>query len=295
MLSHVTSTTTGDLPLIDDPQDPRVRRIADVLRAGARARRTIVIDDLPNILEAMRAGVQIEEIYVTRPALASQLDSAGADGPPTFWLDPAVAVKLFGGEKKTRVFALAFCPPPWLLNDVLERSGDVLILDGVCLPGNIGALVRTAAALDAAGVVLVNSGLASITDRRVIRASRGFIFHLPVVLASSAQLLDLVRSAQLVVVSLSATATAPISRLAAMNERVAILLGSERDGPSAVVDALAAHRLSVPMNACVESLNVSVAGALALYERRRQDSISRHHIGRAHLTDPARQRTAQQR
>jgi tRNA G18 (ribose-2'-O)-methylase SpoU len=67
--------------------------------------------------------------------------------------------------------------------------------------------------------------------------------------------------------SLSADATTPLSQLATVPGRVVLLLGSERRGPSAELDGLAARRFSVPMDESVESLNVSVAGGIALYER----------------------------
>lgn len=157
------------------------------------------------------------------------------------------------------------------IRDIL-RAGNgarrtILILDGVRLTGNIGALTRTAAAFDAAGIVLVNSGLISVYDRRLIRASRGLVFSLPVVTASRHDVPAFLVESDATLVALSVQAVDPVAGLANLPGRVAVLLGSERTGASPQLEAAATHRFSVPINAAVESLNVSVAGALALYER----------------------------
>jgi tRNA G18 (ribose-2'-O)-methylase SpoU len=142
-----------------------------------------------------------------------------------------------------------------------------VILDGVRITGNIGAIIRSAVALGAAGTVLVDSGLASAYDRRVIRASRGLSFAHPVVLATREDVAALLASSSATLVSITGEATAPLAGLARIPGRVALLFGGERAGASAGLDALAARRFAIPMTPGVESLNVSTAAAIALYAR----------------------------
>ncbi|UFU08201.1 TrmH family RNA methyltransferase [Ruania halotolerans] len=256
--------------LIADRAHAIARRIGDVVRAGSRAQPTILIDDEENILQASRHGVQLDGIFRTRSqvALGAELSAlAHAGGVPVRRLTDGVAAELFGGEKRARVFALARRPSQYALGDLAPLSGDIVILDGVRLAGNIGALTRTAAALGAAGLVLVETGLSSVYDRRLIRASRGMVFALPVVIASREQVEQFLREVPLTLLSLAATATTPLAEIAAVRGRAAILLGSERRGASRELDSLASHRFAVQMSHRVESLNVSVAGAIALYER----------------------------
>ncbi len=262
---------TGRETVIERVTDPIARRVRDVLRAGSRARNTIVVDDEQNIRQALRAGVRLDGIYLTHDLDADGtelVDTARADGTAIYRLDSAVTAALFGDTKRARTFALAAHPPRYTLDNIARRPGDILLLDGVRLAGNIGALIRTASAFRTAGLLLVDSGLASVYDRRLIRASRGLVFTTPVVLGSRTDVRGFLDRAEATLVSLAATAPESPADLAAVPGRVAILLGSETAGPSRELDALASRRFAVPMHEGVESLNVSVAGAIALYERR---------------------------
>ena len=260
----------SEIPLIDSTAEPQAHRIADVLRAGGAARRTFIIDDIPNIVHAARHDVEIEAIYVTDGSEVSgeMLEVFGDRVPPVSRPAPHVAKSLFGRDKRSRVFALGHAPSRRRLTELDARGGDIVILDGVRLPGNIGAIARTANALGAAGIVLLNSGLVSPVDRRLIRASRGTVFSLPVILAARADVIDYCDSRSLPIVSLAADALEPIEAIRTFSSRIAIVMGSERHGPSPEIEAVAAAKAAIPMTSAVESLNVSVAAGIALYTRR---------------------------
>ncbi len=140
------------------------------------------------------------------------------------------------------------------------------MLDGVRMVGNIGAITRTASALGAAGVIVLDSGLRTTFDRRLIRASRGLVFSLPVVLASRTECAGFLQREKVRIATLSADAESPLHAIRSVTDRIALILGSERDGVSQGFDDLANHRFSIPMKPGVESLNVSVAAGIALYE-----------------------------
>ncbi|MDA4893341.1 hypothetical protein PFZ55_41415 [Streptomyces sp. MS2A] len=267
-LSHAEDRT--DETVVRDPRHPAIRRVADVLRSRSPRPRTIVVDDEENVAQAIRAGVRIATVYA-----AESHEEAGrrvhAQAPSAAFVVVADRVlrALFGSDKLVPVFALAVAPasPTWA--GLSRRPGDVLVLDGVRIPGNIGAIVRTACAFDVAGVVLVDSGLSSVHDRRLIRASRGLVFSLPVLRTTAAGLEGFLAAERIPLVSLAADAGAPLSGVAAIPGRIAILMGAERRGASRRLDGLARWRYAVPMTAGVESLNVSVAAGIALYERSR--------------------------
>lgn len=257
--------------VIDSIRHPVARRVADVLRSRSATPRVFVIDDEENIVRAVRCGVRLDSLYVTgsMAAAPASILAAVAHAVPCRVLSESVAGNLFGAERRSRVFALAHRPPQPRLRDLSARRGDVVVLDGVRLVGNIGAITRTACALGAAGVVLVDSGLTTVLDRRLIRASRGLVFAIPVVLASRDEFCDYARRAELALATLSAQATEPLSSIRAAPGRLALVMGGERPGVSDELDALASVRYSIPMTSDVESLNVSVAAGIALYEHRR--------------------------
>ncbi|MDR6866993.1 TrmH family RNA methyltransferase [Microbacterium resistens] len=257
---------------IDSVRHPAVRRVADVLRTVSAHPRTLLIDDEENIEQAIAAGVSIDALYAT-PGMADVAEQLRERaGAALHIVADDVTKALFKAEKRTRVFALAKAPRPAAWQDVAARRGDIVVLDGVRIAGNIGAIIRSACAFDAAGVVLLDSGLTTAFDRRLIRASRGLTFAIPLLLATGAELAAFLREQGIPLASLAADADSPLRTIGEVDGRLAILMGSERTGASEELDGMAGRRYSVPMMPGVESLNVSVAAGIALYERRRLSS-----------------------
>ena len=148
-------------------------------------------------------------------------------------------------------------------------DGDVVALDGVRLLGNIGAIARTATAFDAAGLVLLDSNLTSVFDRRLTRASRALNFALPIVLADRREFLAFAEDDARPVVLLDRGGACTLERSLSAPHPVALVMGSERTGASEEIEAAAAVRCEIPISGRVESLNVSVAAGIALYARSR--------------------------
>ncbi|MFE6733487.1 TrmH family RNA methyltransferase [Microbacterium sp. NPDC057650] len=259
----------GPATRIDDQGHPALRRVADVLRSRAATPRTLLLDDADSIDQAALSGVRVESIYST-PKHAEEATGlrdrmSGAD---QFIVAEDTMRSLLPRDNASRVLALARAPRPARWADLAAASGDVLVLDGVRITGNVGAIIRSASALGASGVVLVDSGLGTAFDRRLVRASRGLVFALPTLLADRDDVVSFLSTTRMPLLGLAADAQAPLEHISRRYGRAAILLGSERFGPSEQLEAAVAARYSIPMEPGVESLNVSVAAALALYERR---------------------------
>lgn len=255
---------------VDVIQHPVARRLRDVLRSKAEKPGAILIDDEENIRQACHRGISIHSLYVSdkQVAIANRLMNDLALDVPCYLLVDSVADVPFGGEKRARVFALGLKPPVHSLSHLAEKSGDLLILDGVRLTGNIGAIIRNAHAFGAAGVILLDSGLTSIYDRRLVRASRGLVFALPVVIGSRDDTRAFLAKHDIPVAILSPAESDSLDSVHAVSDRLAIVLGGERRGVSAEMVAVASYRYAIPIADDVESLNVSAAAAIALYERR---------------------------
>lgn len=266
--ADVDQTLTGDESVIDDVRHPAVRRVADVMRSKSAKPRTLIIDDEENIRQAVAAGLNIESLYAT-PTSSGIQDLESVTTPSSFHtLGESVMKSLFTGDKRSRVFALARAPRMARWRDISRPHRDVLALDGVRIPGNIGAIIRSASAFGTAGVVLLGSGLVNVFDRRIIRASRGLVFSTPVILATPSEFRQFLRTEQIPLASLAADGDTPLSSISKLRERIALLVGSERIGASAELEQVASWRCSVPMSHNVESLNVSVATGIALYQRQ---------------------------
>jgi TrmH family RNA methyltransferase len=260
--------------VIEDVRHPALRRVAEVMRSSGPHPRSLIVDDEENIIQAIAAGVEIDALYATLGAVLPEGLQCHATPVPRYLVGATVMKDLFKAEKRSRVFALARAPEPATLPDVAGRGGDVIVLDGVRLAGNIGAIVRSACAFDAAGVILIASGLRNVFDRRLIRASRGLAFSIPIIPASYHELAGFLRAEGIPLASLDADADLPLSAISGSSKRIALLMGSERTGASPDLERLADWRCSVPMSQRVESLNVSVAAGIAVYERRRHKPSS---------------------
>jgi TrmH family RNA methyltransferase len=126
-------------------------------------------------------------------------------------------------------------------------------------PGNVGTLVRTADALGPAFLAL-SAGCADPTGPRALRASAGAVFRVPVAGFDEAPR---------PLVGLVPRGGTPLAELE-LREHVTFVLGAERAGLPEEVLARCDATASIPQEPGAESLNVAVAGALALYERRRR-------------------------
>lgn len=159
-----------------------------------------------------------------------------------------------------RSHPIALPNPHLTLGLALERIQD---------PGNLGALIRVAAAAGGDGLWL-SADSVDVDHPKVLRASAGQWFRRPVtVVPALAPALRQLRATAVQVVATDPRATMDYWWLD-LRRPTMFLLGNEGAGLSAEVTALATQTVRIPLAAGVESLNVAMAGALLLYEARRQ-------------------------
>lgn len=181
---------------------------------------------------------------------------------PPLLLSAALFAEIEQTPSSTGLIALAAIPPA----PATRRDGFCLLLEGVQDPGNVGTILRTAAA---AGVdqVWLSAGCADLWSPKVLRAAMGAHFLLPVLERVDAAAAVAAFQGPLCITALDAPHSLYASDL--RGSRV-LALGCEGSGISAALSARAQQRLRIPMQAGVESLNVAAAAAVCLYERRRQ-------------------------
>jgi tRNA G18 (ribose-2'-O)-methylase SpoU len=114
---------------------------------------------------------------------------------------------------------------------------------------------------------LLNAEQVDIYDRRIIRASRGYIFSLPVVTATTEEFIHFCRAKALPILAMTVQAETLVQEAAAISKPLAIVFGNEKDGNSAMLLNAATLRVQIPIHSRVESLNVSTAAGIALYNR----------------------------
>jgi TrmH family RNA methyltransferase len=156
----------------------------------------------------------------------------------------------------------------WTAQDV--NFGFVLALENINDPGNVGALIRTAAAAGAAGVLL-SPGCADPFSPKAIRASACAALRLPVII--NCNIPAFISAAGAAVPIFAAHAHGGVVPYdLPMGGPCMLLIGSESHGLSAEALEVASHTVCLPMPGGTESLNAAVAGSILIYEHVRQRS-----------------------
>lgn len=263
----------------------RQNNLVKTFRALARGRREgpdrLLLEGEHLVREALRAGVRI-----TAAALASRMvarnaqagraihrlaEDLNAAGTRVVSVSEDVMAAMSPVQAPSGIVALAeFKPPP--LDAVLEASDPcVALLAGVQDPGNLGAVVRTAEASGATGLIACEPS-ADPFSWKALRGSMGSAFRLAVPermpLASA---LLAVRRRGLWIAAAVPRGGTPMYGVD-LRRPMALLLGGEGAGLPRDVLVQADERISIPMQPPVESLNVAVSAALLLYEVARQRS-----------------------
>jgi len=250
-----------------------IRQLLD--RTQRREQNLFLIDDEENILRALSAGIVIESVfYAGDEIISDSLRDRLSPGTKIHEVARRTCKKIFENDKLSRVFAVARTPHPVTLEKLAEGSRDIVILEDVSISGNAGAIMRTSVAFGIGGIILTNLEAVDIYDRRLIRASRGLLFNLPVVVATTEELVLFCSRQGFKIVVTDPHANTSMDELSSMTERLFIVFGSERTGCSTAMVQAASLRVRIPTAADVESLNVSAAASIILYNRLRFNDIS---------------------
>ncbi len=244
--------------------------------AALRRRRGLRLAEGIKVIEAAcTAGARFERVL-----LSSRLESdprgqqlgvaLRTTATPIIRLADGIMDYIYGGDGHQGIVAILNRSGP-RLDDVIAPAAGPLALIGLGLqdPGNVGALVRIADAVGAAGVI-VSRGGADPYGRRAVRASMGSLFRVPVVDDVDAEeLIDRLQSSGRQMLAADPHARTTLWEIE-WPDRCAVLLGSEGRGLPAAVPASGLTRFRIPMRDGVESLNVAAAAALISFEAMRR-------------------------
>lgn len=185
-------------------------------------------------------------------------------------MDRAGMDRLLGRDAVHQGVALLADPlaPPQLAT-VLARPGSILVLDQVTDPRNIGAILRSAAAFDVAGVITQDRNAPEETGA-MAKAAAGAMEMVPLIRAVNiSRTLIVLKAAGLWVVGLDASGP-PLAGPSLAGRRIALVMGAESEGMRRLTRETCDEIAGLSMHGVMESLNVSAAAAIALYELSRR-------------------------
>ncbi len=232
-----------------------------------------LVDGARELRRALEAGVGIESVFVSAERAAGDdarwvLDRLKAMPAVTVAVSGPVLTKLAFGNRDDGLVGVVRTPSVALAELSVEPDSLIVIVETVEKPGNLGAILRTADGAGASAVIVAEPRTDPFNPN-VIRASIGTIFGLPLAVATPAAVLDWLRERAVRVI------TARIDGMrfhtqADLTGALAIVVGSEADGLSAAWGGADVESVRLPMLGRADSLNVSAATAVLLYEARRQ-------------------------
>lgn len=264
--------TVARLRRIEGRHNPLVKELRKAFARGeAGEDSSCAIEGWRIVEEAIRSGLKFQAVFFSASAEARAerlLPQLGTHVEKLLLPDNLFA-NAVPSETPQGVAALVRCRE-FTLEDVLARSanGPVLAIAGVQDPGNLGTILRSAEAFEAAGVLL-GEGTVSPFNWKAVRASAGSVFRLPVVRVQLPEVLDQLRERGMRLVATSSHKGTPLDKVA-LSGPAAIFVGSEGAGLSRDLLKEMDEIVAIRHSPKVESLNAGVAASIVLYEAARQ-------------------------
>jgi TrmH family RNA methyltransferase len=265
---------------IESPANPRIRLALELRERRERERTGLtLIDGAREARRAIEAGVHVETAFICRELLDSddaraavaRLGGAGglAGGGASTIVDVSRRAfeRLAYGDRSDGIVLVVRQPSTALTIKPLGADPIVVVTEDVEKPGNLGAILRSADATGATAVVA--AGGTDLFNPNVIRASVGTVFRVPVAAAPAEEARAWLGGHGLRIVA----ARVDAERLHVdvdLRPPIAIVFGSEATGLSAAWDGDDVTPVRLPMLGVADSLNVSAAAAVLLYEAWRQ-------------------------
>ena len=251
------------------------RQHAIVQRCRRIARRAepdvVLLDGDHLVAEALDAAVRLE-LLLTDGRAGALAARAQASGAVVYECSGSVLEAASPVRTPSGVVALAKWRPASVDEALQGAEALVLALCDVQDPGNVGSAIRSADALGATGV-LVLDGTAHPAGWKALRGSMGSVFRLPIGVGTLDEATRAARRRGLQIAATVAAHGTPADK-ADLRSPTILLLGNEGAGLSDAAVSHATARVTIPMRGRVNSLNVAATAALLLYEARRQRTQS---------------------
>ena len=265
-----------NMEIITSVNNQRVKDVANLKQKKYRTETgAFFAEGLRAVIEAVQFADLSELFFIKTEEnkLTEIIKTAEEKGVRLYCVDEKVMAKLSDTKAPQGVLAVIKMPKDRLqkLNPGTssDNNAPVIILDRVQDPGNLGTIIRTADAVGALGMILLE-GCVDAFSPKVVRASMGSLFHLPVIqdVFPEEALTWCYRHGY----EPAATALKNAQNMykADLSKKMAFIFGNEANGVAEELQAAAETRLFIPMAGQAESMNVAMAAGIILFEGLRQ-------------------------
>lgn len=257
--------------MITSTQNPKIKLVRQLLtQTKARKKQgTFVLEGIRLIEEALKSDFAPELLLYTADldqrgiSLIKEYESRGLNCELT-------APDVFNSASDTETPQGILAVYPLISLPLPDNVDFLLIADEIRDPGNLGTLLRTALAAGAGGVILA-PGTVDPFSPKVVRAAMGAHFHLPVKTASWPEINNITHG---LTIYLTDMAHGINLWQADLTEPLGIVIGGEARGPGKTARRSANKVIHIPMSEKSESINAAAAGAVIMYEIRRQRTLA---------------------
>jgi TrmH family RNA methyltransferase len=256
--------------LITSTQNPKVKNLLALEKPRERRKQCLfVIEGTKEIRLAYEAGYKIGNLFFCEELISvKEVQELVGSSPMLIPVARDVFEKIAIRENSGGVVAVAEQKVHRLGDLKLSASPLLLILEAVEKPGNLGAILRTA---DAAGVdaVIICDPQTDFYNPNVIRSSVGCVFTTQIASAESAETIQWLKERNTAIYCTYLQASQPYQDV---NYKVpcAIVMGTEATGLSDIWVKNSSSNIIIPMQGKIDSMNVSTAAAVVVFEARRQ-------------------------
>jgi TrmH family RNA methyltransferase len=202
------------------------------------------------------------EMIIYTDRMAQSAVEASRMGYKTEIVDSRVFQKI--SDTKSPQGILAVLKIPQFKTSRILAQDRIIIADGISDPGNLGTIIRSAAALGFSGLI-TTQGSTDIFGPKVVRSSQGALAYLAVLNRASIEQVREMVEGNYQVLELSAKGKTKINDFSTGARRIALIVGSEIKGINSNLQALATAELRIAISDKIESLNASVAAAIAMF------------------------------
>jgi TrmH family RNA methyltransferase len=247
--------------------NPLIKHIRSLQRRKTRYQeRAFVIEGFRAIDEALSANAQFQSILIREDIDAKRIDPRLHAFPIRVVSDAAFRA-VTNVEFPQGILAVVPMPAQASVETWLGRTSLALIADGICDPGNLGTLLRSASAAGVDCVVMADESVDPYNPK-VVRSAMGAHFQIPIHQASASRLNQVMEPVEQIVVA-DASGHVDYDEVD-FTRSTGIVIGGEAFGPLGHLEHPNLVHVRIPLARSVESLNAGVAGSLLMFEAARQ-------------------------
>ena len=241
-------------------------------KKGRTTHAQFTVEGTKSVLDAVASDMQVAIVAMSARFAADNADiydRIQQSGATLYTVDDAIFGGLCDTETPQGILCVVGIPAADTLN---IRGGMYVYCDRIADPGNMGTIIRTAAAAGASGVIL-SVRCVDLYSPKTVRSTMGAFFSIPTYTDADADTLADFKQQGYRILAGALTDTAIDYRAANFSGDIVIVVGNEANGVCGEVLSIADEAVKIPISDGVESLNASIAAAIMMYEWRRKKDL----------------------